>query len=162
MKNQETTELQKDESNESVKATQQLIDYKQFDNAGDYSDSTSNYINYPTADVDWTTLKVAATDGSSNTTLPTIKITDDSALYKRQNDPYSLHFNVATTGSAFDHVLLPDGSTITSSSFDYTFSENKRYVFKAYDKAGNVQTLVIPVSNINPPSSVLITPSTTD
>lgn len=138
------------------------IDLKAFDNSGDYSYAKSNYINYSTADVDVSSMPIATTNGSNNTTLPSLTITDDSPLYARQNSPYSMHFKVSAigTGNSILYTKLPDGSTTTASEFDYTFSENKTYYFKTYDSAGNVTDLAIPVSNINAPSSVMITPST--
>jgi hypothetical protein len=147
--------------------TKHVIDFKQYDNSGDYSYKTSKYVNYDKPDVDVTNYPVTANDGSNNTTVPLITISNEDKLSSRQNSPYSLHFDVKTYGSALDYVILPNGQKTTASSFDYTFNDNSswnntsQYVVTAVDKAGNTRKLLVPVSNINPPSSVLITPSTT-
>ncbi|WP_332237959.1 WxL domain-containing protein [Sporolactobacillus sp. KGMB 08714] len=121
----------------------------------------SNYVNYATADVDYSSEPFASTTGNSDTTLPVLTLTNSSVLSQRENGAYALTFSATDDSSGVDHTVLPDGSTTTASSFSYTVSSNGYYVFKTYDKAGNVRDLTIPVSNINPPSSVIVSQSNT-
>ena len=137
---------------------EKILTIKRYDAPGETIYRISNSINFTTADV---SLKddLQFNNGTNDETPPTIKVKDDSNLFSRQNNNYSLVIQASDTGSGVSHIILPDGSKVSKSEVTYTFTENKRYYFTAVDKAGNHYGLEIPVGNINPPASVLVTPS---
>lgn len=80
-------------------------------------------------------------------------------MEKRQNGEFVLDIEVVDDLTGVDYVVLPNGNITTNARFNYTISENKNYIVRAMDKAGNMKIFTIPIGNINPPSSVKIEPS---
>lgn len=142
-----------------VLQTERVIAQKAFDAAGDLSYEHSTTTNFSAADVDLTSDPYAPNPGQTDTDFPYLDIKDDSLIFSRQNNPYTLTLTASDTGSGVDHVVLPDGSTTKATTFAYKIDENKTYSFKVVDKAGNWGYLTLPITNINPPSSVVVQPS---
>ena len=99
------------------------------------------------------------TNNSSDITPPSIQVVDDTALFERQNGSFNLEIKAEDFESGIDYIVLPEGNRVYSEQINYTFTENKRYYFTAVDKSGNHYGFEVPVGNINPPASVMITPS---
>ena len=55
----------------------------------------------------------------------------------------------ADAGSGFKNIVLPDGTSTTSTSASYTAVNNGTYTFKVYDNVGNVTDKSIVISNID-------------
>jgi hypothetical protein len=135
-----------------------IIDIKPYDAPGDnfsYRDSIS--VSFPEADVSLVASEQYQPLGNSDdVNSPIVKVLNETELEKRQNTSFTLELEVTDDKSGVDFVILPNGNRIYDQHFFYTISENKDYLFKAWDKAGNVRWFTIPVGNINPPSTVII------
>lgn len=139
--------------------SERILDIKPFDAPGDsFSYEYSEYIQFNGYDVD-----ISSTDlyksvtNIDDTTLPNVLVLNKEELEKRQNGEFTLELSFSDSDSGIDKIILPDGKEVlNSNSIHYTFKTNKDYLFKVYDKAGNVRFYTIPVGNINPPSSVRI------
>ncbi|MCI9063258.1 MAG: hypothetical protein HFJ17_01445 [Clostridia bacterium] len=83
---------------------------------------------------------------------PTIEYDDNWSI-----DYVTIHWEFEDTQSGMKHVILPDGSTTTSTSGDYIAENNKTYTFKAYDKLDNIKTETVTINNIDttPPTVAL-------
>lgn len=136
----------------------QIIDIKPYDAPGDaFSYSHSDSIGFAEEDISMSSnTEYQSIDESSDITIPSVQVLNKIELDKRQNGEFTLELNVSDSQSGIDKVILPDGNVIRGTDFNYTISTNKDYLFKIYDKAGNVRYFTIPVGNINPPSSVVI------
>lgn len=140
-----------------------VLDLKKLDNSGDVVKSNSDVLTFSSIDVSYSNSpQYKPQDMSSDTEAPIIKILNKDELYKRQNGPYTLEFQVIDNLSGIKYIQKPDGSKITTSRFSYTFTKNTNYSIKTMDIAGNYSDLVIPISNINDRPFVSITPSTTE
>lgn len=142
-----------------------VLDMKVFDAKGDYSKRDSEVLNFNKEIPDVSILnniQFRPTNESTDIEMPVFNVVDDSLLYARQNNPYTLTIEVLDKGSGLDYIILPNGEQITTPVFNYTFTENKNYVFTARDKAGNYADFLIPVNNINESQDISIVPSTTD
>lgn len=73
------------------------------------------------------------------------------------NTDVKIHWSVADANSGFKQIKLPDGTIKTTSTGDYTVSQNGTYTFIVYDVAGNTLTLQETVTNIDktPPTGSL-------
>lgn len=135
---------------------------KRYDAPGDKHYRNSTSVLFPNSDISiHDHLKHTNASGHLDTTTPSIRVVDDAALFKRQNSSFSMEIEAKDADSGIAYVILPDGSITTQARFSYLFSANKRYYFTAVDKAGNHFGFEVPVGNVNPPASVMITPSTT-
>lgn len=140
-----------------------VLDLKKFDAPGDQSKVYSEYINFDKADVSvFDDVQYKSTTGNSDIDLPVAKILNEDQLGIRHNESFTLNIEVSDSGSGIDYCILPDGQTVRSTNFQLTVTENKKYVIKVKDKAGNYLNFVIPISNINAAPSVKITQSTTN
>lgn len=141
--------------------SEKVLDVKTYDASGDrFSYSESNHIQYAKADV---AMKESDTytpfDGQTDTEEPSFKVVNDDALFERSNASFTLVMEATDNASGIRSIELPDGTVTNNTRFSYNVYENKEYVFKATDWAGNQRVYTVPVSNINPESSVLIRPS---
>lgn len=142
-----------------------ILDLKYLDGSGDSAYENSMSVNWgTTANVSIIPdLQYRSTTGSPDKEVPLMTIKDKSPLEVRQNNPFTLEFSVSDPGSnasGIDWIELPDGKRITQTQFTYTFDENKQYVFKLMDKAGNMNEHMISISNINIPAQAIVNPST--
>jgi hypothetical protein len=138
-----------------------VLDIKELDANGTQTHEYSNYINFPTADINLISETMSPTGSISDTTAPVLTVTNSSDMFSRQNGSYTLKFSATDDSSGVAYTVLPNGSKTTATSFSYTITANQDYVFKTVDKAGNYRVLTLPITNINPPSNVQITPSAT-
>ncbi|MDD9150454.1 MULTISPECIES: DUF6273 domain-containing protein [unclassified Sporolactobacillus] len=138
------------------------IDEMEYDAQESAVPVNSNTINYSSADVDYSNDPYTPTHGTTDTTPPTLTVTNSSALTQRQNGSYALNFSATDDSSGVAYTLLPDGTKTTATSFSYKIKSNGYYVFKTVDKAGNFRNLTVPISNINPPSNIIVSQSSSD
>lgn len=134
------------------------VTLKRYDAPGEIHLRNSVSVNFPNADISIRD-DLKFTNGHSDITPPYLRVVDDSDLHKRQNGSFSMVIEAVDNESGIDTVILPNGNRVKTSKVTYTFTENKRYYFTAIDKAGNHYGFEIPVGNVNPPASVIITPS---
>lgn len=134
------------------------ITIKRYDAPGDKHLRNSVGINFPTADI---SIKddLKFTNGTNDIETPYLRVVDDSNLHKRQNDSFSMTIEAIDAGSGIDYIILPDGNRVKNNQVTYLFTQNKRYYFTAVDKSGNHYGFEVPVGNINPSASVMISPS---
>lgn len=138
---------------------EEAVTIKAFDAPGDPSLAYSKYIDFSGEPyIDRSIPVYTAGDGSSDITPPTFKIANENDLFTRQNGKFTLHFEV-TDDSKVEGITLPEGQTITDTTFDYTFSKNGYYLFTAWDNHGNYRYFIVPVGNINVPATIEIKPS---
>lgn len=135
-----------------------IVDMKVFDSPGDYSYEYSNYINFSSTDIDLTSEPYVSSDGSSDTTAPTIKVNNQNQLNTRQNDSFTLNLT-ASDDSGVKDIELPDGTITTNTNFNYIITQNGEYLFIARDVHGNYNYFIVPVGNINTPPQIDITSS---
>lgn len=141
-----------------------VLDLKPFDAPGDdFSYKYSNYINFPNHD---STIfdhdHYRTVSGSTDREPPVITLVNENEMFKRQNNSFTLVFDVTDNYVGVKHTILPNGTVTTSQRFSYTITENKHYLFRAADRNDNYSYLTLPIGNINPPSHVIVQPSTTD
>lgn len=139
--------------------TEKAVTIKAFDTPGDISLAYSKYVDFSGFSyIDRSVPIYMAKDGGTDITPPSFTITNEDILFTRQNESFSLHFQV-TDDSRVKGIILPNGKTITDTVFDYTFSQNGYYLFIAYDNSDNYRYFMVPVGNINVPATVEIKPS---
>lgn len=141
--------------------SERVLDVKGYDAYGDdFSYSESLSVRWDTPDVLMKESdKDVPYDGQTDTKEPAFKVLNDDALFKRSNASFTLELEASDADSGVMSVELPNGVVLNQTKFSYNVFENKEYVFKAKDRAGNVKVFTVPVSNINPESSVVIRPS---
>lgn len=134
---------------------EKVLTIKRFDAPGDtiYRNSTS--VQFQNADI---SIKndLKFTNGQKDLTVPTIKVSNEEELFKRQNNSFSLQIEASDTESGVDYIICPNGDKVYSNLVSYEVSQNGRYYFTAVDKAGNHYGFEVPVGNINPPANVVI------
>ena len=135
-----------------------IVDMKVFDAPGDYSYEYSNYINFQSEDIDLTSEPYASSDGSSDTTAPTVVVNNQDQLNTRQNGSFTLNLTVSDDSGIKD-ITLPDGRVITNTDFNYTVTSNGEYLFIVRDIHDNYRYFVVPVGNINMPPQININSS---
>lgn len=141
-----------------------ILDVKPFDAPGDdFSYQYSNHISFPKADSSiFAHDHYRTINDSSDTTPPTLTLLNEEEMFKRQNGSFVLRFRATDNQSGVRLTILPNGTIVTSSSFNYTITENKKYLFKTADWSDNYVYTTLPIGNINPPSYVIVEPSTTE
>lgn len=140
-----------------------VLDLKKFDAQGDQSKVYSEHINFGAADVSiFNDVQYKTITGHSDIDLPIVKILNEDQLGVRQNNSFVLNIEVQDSGSGIDYSVLPDGRIVKENNFQITATENKKYVIKVKDKAGNFLNFVIPISNINASPVVDVKQSTTE
>lgn len=139
-----------------------ILTIKDYDEKGEIVLRDSESINFETADVFINTdLKYTNKNEHVDVTEPIIRVANETELMTRTNNAFNLTI-VATDeegGSGIDYIILPNGARDYRNIVEYNVSENGRYQFTAVDKAGNHYSFLVPVGNISPPPSVLITSS---
>lgn len=139
------------------------LDIKKYDANGDQSKVYSEYIKFGAPDVSLVDdVQYKTTTGHNDTTLPVVTIINDEQLEIRQNSSFTLDIEVKDEGSGIKYVIKPDGTKTTDTKFQYTVTENGKFILKVMDNAGNLLTYPIPVSNINTAPQVEVRQSTTD
>ena len=138
--------------------SEKILTLKRYDAPGDKVLRNSISVVFEHADV---SIKddLKFTNGSSDTTTPYLRVVDDTNLNIRQNSSFSLTIEAVDHESGIDYMILPNGQILKNNKITYEFTENKRYYFTAVDKASNHYGFEVPVGNINPPASVIVTPS---
>lgn len=141
--------------------SERVLDIKQYDNNGDKTSiSESLTVNYEKEDI---TMDESDSYkpffGYQDTTEPVFKVLNESELFSRSNSSFTLDIQATDSESGLLYIELPNGIRVSGDRFSYTVSQNKEYVFKGKDVAGNLKVFTVPVSNINPESSVAITSS---
>lgn len=142
-----------------------ILDLKVFDAEGDGAKQFSRSVDWGTkADVSiLEDLQYQSTHHHSDIEIPSLQLKDDTALYTRQTEGFTLDFSASDTGgSGLAWIELPNGEKIYDSEFSYTFEENGAYIFGLMDQAGNYHEHSIAVANINPENAVIVTSNTSD
>lgn len=142
-----------------------ILDLKIYDAKGDYSKATSEVLNFKDNPADLSIaqdIQFQPTFGGKDKAIPKVTVVDDQKLYQRQNEPFTLTLNISDDDSGIKWIQLPNGQKTTTTTINYLFTENKDYIFKVMDQAGNVLDFVVPVNNINESSEISILPNTTD
>lgn len=135
---------------------------KQFSTPTEILYKDSEYVKYEKPDI---SIKddLKYTNGTTDTTEPTIVIENESEIYKRQNGSFKLKLQaIDLGGSGISHIILPSGNKVLKDTIEYEINENGRYEFIAVDRSGNHWGFQIPIGNINSPAGVIVEPNTTE
>ena len=64
-------------------------------------------------------------------------------------DYVKIHWTASDSQSGFNRVVLPDGTSTTNASGDFTVTDNGTYTFTLYDNVGNSRILTENINNID-------------
>jgi len=87
-------------------------------------------------------------------TAPTLTLTQSPT--STTSGSVTITATASDTGSGVASITKPDRTVVTDSTTTYTVSDNDTYTFTATDKAGNVATQSITVSNIIDGQSIIL------
>jgi hypothetical protein len=139
--------------------SKEVITLKAYDSPNDdFSWEYSDHINFSNYDVNIIN-DLQKWYPTNDKTLPRLYLLNEDDLNSRQDGGWTLKLQAEDTGSGIEKIVLPDGTEVYDNYAEYYITENKRYFMHTVDNAGNRNNLTIPVSNINPPSSVDINSS---
>ena len=64
-------------------------------------------------------------------------------------DYVKIHWTASDSQSGFNRIVLPDGTSTTNASGDFTVTDNGTYTFTLYDNVGNSKILTENINNID-------------
>lgn len=114
---------------------------------GEYTVSKNGTYTFTIYDVAGNTKTVSETVTNIDKTAPTGTLTHTPTDWVI--DIVTIHWTASDSQSGFNRVVLPDGSTSTNNSGDFTVTENGSYSFTLYDNVGNSRTLTENINNID-------------
>lgn len=138
-----------------------ILTVKNYDAQGDLNPFTSNYINFPTADVDitqangqgrtWETEKLISA-------TPVISILNESVLSTPTNEEeITIEIQATDAQSGIRKITLPDGTVVDGDRASFVMKSNGEYTILAESNEGVVSSRHIITKAINTPAEVLIT-----
>lgn len=89
---------------------------------------------------------------SVDKTVPELNVITDETEWTNKN--VTLTIKAIDSNSGVDYIELQDGTKVYSSEATVKIDENDTYSFKTYDKAGNVATKTVIISNIDKEKSI--------
>lgn len=92
---------------------------------------------------------IELTGSFSDITAPSLTVIGNQTNWTNEEVTLTVTASDETGGSGIASITMPDSSTVTAGSGTYKVTKNGTYIFKATDKAGNVTTKEVTVSNID-------------
>lgn len=114
---------------------------------GDYTVSQNGTYTFVVYDVAGNTLTLQETVTNIDKTLPTGSLSHNPTDWVI--DYVKIHWTASDSQSGFNRVVLPDGTSTTNASGDFTVTDNGTYTFTLYDNVGNSRILTENINNID-------------
>ena len=114
---------------------------------GDYTVSQNGTYTFVVYDVAGNTLTLQETVTNIDKTLPTGSLSHNPTDWVI--DYVKIHWTASDSQSGFNRVVLPDGTSTTNASGDFTVTDNGTYTFTLYDNVGNSRNLTENINNID-------------
>ena len=114
---------------------------------GDYTVSQNGTYTFVVYDVAGNTLTLQETVTNIDKTLPTGSLSHNPTDWVI--DYVKIHWTASDSQSGFNRVVLPDGTSTTNASGDFTVTDNGTYTFTLYDNVGNSRILTEYINNID-------------
>lgn len=114
---------------------------------GDYTVSQNGTYTFVVYDVAGNTLTLQETVTNIDKTLPTGSLSHNPTDWVI--DYVKIHWTASDSQSGFNRVVLPDGTSTTDASGDFTVTDNGTYTFTLYDNVGNSKILTENINNID-------------
>lgn len=114
---------------------------------GDYTVSQNGTYTFVVYDVAGNTLTLQETVTNIDKTPPTGSLSHNPTDWVI--DYVKIHWTASDSQSGFNRVVLPDGTSTTNASGDFTVTDNGTYTFTLYDSVGNSRILTENINNID-------------
>ena len=114
---------------------------------GDYTVSQNGTYTFVVYDVAGNTLTLQETVTNIDKTAPTGSLSHNPTDWVI--DYVKIHWTASDSQSGFNRVVLPDGTSTTNASGDFTVTDNGTYTFTLYDNVGNSRILTENINNID-------------
>lgn len=114
---------------------------------GDYTVSQNGTYTFVVYDVAGNTLTLQETVTNIDKTPPTGSLSHNPTDWVI--DYVKIHWTASDSQSGFNRVVLPDGTSTTNASGDFTVTDNGTYAFTLYDNVGNSRILTENINNID-------------
>lgn len=114
---------------------------------GDYTVSQNGTYTFVVYDVAGNTLTLQETVTNIDKTPPTGSLSHNPTDWVI--DYVKIHWTASDSQSGFNRVVLPDGTSTTNVSGDFTVTDNGTYTFTLYDNVGNSRILTENINNID-------------
>ena len=114
---------------------------------GDYTVSQNGTYTFVVYDVAGNTLTLQETVTNIDKTPPTGSLSHNPTDWVI--DYVKIHWTASDSQSGFNRVVLPDGTSTTNASGDFTVTDNGIYTFTLYDNVGNSKILTENINNID-------------
>lgn len=114
---------------------------------GDYTVSQNGTYTFVVYDVAGNTLTLQETVTNIDKTPPTGSLSHNPTDWVI--DYVKIHWTASDSQSGFNRVVLPDGTSTTNASGDFTVTDNGTYTFTLYDNVGNSRILTENINNID-------------
>lgn len=114
---------------------------------GDYIVSQNGTYTFVVYDVAGNTLTLQETVTNIDKTPPTGSLSHNPTDWVI--DYVKIHWTASDSQSGFNRVVLPDGTSTTNASGDFTVTDNGTYTFTLYDNVGNSRILTENINNID-------------
>ena len=114
---------------------------------GDYTVSQNGTYTFIVYDVAGNTLTLQETVTNIDKTPPTGSLSHNPTDWVI--DYVKIHWTASDSQSGFNRVVLPDGTSTTNASGDFTVTDNGTYTFTLYDNVGNSRILTENINNID-------------
>ena len=114
---------------------------------GDYTVSQNGTYTFVVYDVAGNTLTLQETVTNIDKTPPTGSLNHNPTDWVI--DYVKIHWTASDLQSGFNRVVLPDGTSTTNASGDFTVTDNGTYTFTLYDNVGNSRILTENINNID-------------
>lgn len=114
---------------------------------GDYTVSQNGTYTFVVYDAAGNTLTLQETVTNIDKTPPTGSLSHNPTDWVI--DYVKIHWTASDSQSGFNRVVLPDGTSTTDASGDFTVTDNGTYTFTLYDNVGNSRNLTENINNID-------------
>ena len=114
---------------------------------GDYTVSQNGTYTFVVYDVAGNTLTLQETVTNIDKTPPTGSLSHNPTDWVI--DYVKIHWTASDSQSGFNRIVLPDGTSTTNASGDFTVTDNGTYTFTLYDNVGNSKILTENINNID-------------
>ena len=114
---------------------------------GDYTVSQNGTYTFVVYDVAGNTLTLQETVTNIDKVVPTGSLSHNPTDWVI--DYVKIHWTASDSQSGFNRVVLPDGTSTTNASGDFTVTDNGTYTFTLYDNVGNSRILTENINNID-------------
>ena len=114
---------------------------------GDYTVSQNGTYTFIVYDVAGNTLTLQETVTNIDKTPPTGSLSHNPTDWVI--DYVKIHWTASDSQSGFNRIVLPDGTSTTNASGDFTVTDNGTYTFTLYDNVGNSKILTENINNID-------------